>query len=157
MHFSRYKENWSFEICSWSDVCFELTNGWLFASLTFAKRGTCHVTCARLAPIPFLCKPCFAWMICMHVRQCCKCKYNVLWQRQCYWPPFTPHTVSLVMTIGKTNEEVVEGKAFLHINSYMNGNMCSLLLTDKHQTSFQAQRGQPGKLFGSFSCPGGSN
>ena len=111
----RYKENWSFEICSWSGVCFELTNGWLFASLTFAKRGTCHVPpCARMAPLPFLCKPCFAWMICMHVRQCCK----VLWQRQCYWPPFTPHTVSLVMTIGKTNEEVVEGKAFLHINSY---------------------------------------
>ena len=72
MHFCRYEENWSFEICSWSDVCFELTNGWLFASLTFAKRGTCHVPCAAMCQAgatSFLkCKPCFAWMICMHVR-----------------------------------------------------------------------------------------
>ena len=100
----RYKENWSFEICSWSDVCFELTKGWLFASLTFAKRGTCHVPCAmcQAGATSFLkCKPCFAWMICKHVRQCCKV------QIQCFVAAsmlltllHTPHSV-----LGNDNRE----------------------------------------------------
>ena len=58
----------------------------------------------------------------------------------------TPHRVSLVMTIGTTNEEYGRRQKSIH----------QVLLT-KLKTSFQAQGGQQGELLRSFSCPRRSN